>query len=196
MRSKKEIPAESKSYSALFFILSGLLGLVTLWGFWSEMITRRPWKQIQQHFYQYEYEKTQAELANAKLTLPELPEPQEVDPRVLRGLTKAVETAQVALDEALQERKFRQSESDAINYKYQHSLHEAKAHHTSGDGATVEKWQKKLAELESLIEGDLTAAVLNAETVFADANRALAQFYQTNGALQDALSTYPHRAEI
>ncbi len=190
MRSKKEIPAESKSYSALFFLLSGLLGLVTLWGFWSEMITRRPWKQIQQHFYQYEYEKTQAELENAKLTLPELPEPQEVDPRVLRSLTKAVETAQVALDEALQERKFRQSESDAINYKYQHSLHEAKAHDTSGHGATVEKWQKKLAELESLIEGTLTAAVLNAETVFADANRALAQFYQTNGALQDALSTY------
>lgn len=190
MRSKKEIPAESKSYSALFFILSGLLGLVTLWGFWSEMITRRPWKQIQQQFYQYEYEKTKAELENAKLTLPELLEQQEVDPKVLRNLTKDVETAQVALDEALQERKFRQSESDAINYKYQHSLHEAKAHHTGGYGAEVEKWQKKLAELETLIEGDLTAAVLNAETVFADANKALAAFYQTNGDLQNALSTY------
>ena len=186
MRNKKEIPAENKSYSALFFILSGLLGLVTLWGFWSEMITRRPWKQIQQQFYQYEYEKTHAELAKAQLALPELSTPQEPDAKALAGLTKAVETAQVALDEALQERKFRQSESDAINYKYQHSLHVAKGRHT----ATVDKWKKKLDELESRIEGDLTEAVLNAEVDFANANKALAQFYQTNDDPQRALSTY------
>ena len=173
VRNKKEIPAESKSYSALFFILSGLLGLVTLWGFWSEMITRRPWKQTQQQFYQYEYEKTHAELENAKLVLPELPTPQEPDPKELGRLTKEVRNAQVALDEALQERKFRQSESDAINYKYQHSLHEAKGRHN----ATVDKWQKKLADFESQIESELTEAVLKAEAAFADANKALARFY-------------------
>ena len=96
VRSKKEIPAENKSYSALFFILSALLGLVTIWGFWSEMITRRPWKQIQQQFYQYEYDKTKAELANAESDLPELPTPQELDPKELGRLTKEVENAQVA----------------------------------------------------------------------------------------------------
>lgn len=186
MRSKKEIPAENKSYSALFFILSGLLGLVTLWGFWSEMITRRPWKQIQQQFYQYEYEKTAAELEKAKLALPELPTPQELDSTALGRLTKAVQTAQVALDEALQERKFRQSESDAINYKYQHSLHEAKGRRNE----TVEKWERKLATFESQIEGELTEAVLKAEADFAAANKALAQFYQTNGHAESALSTY------
>ena len=186
MRNKKEIPAENKSYSALFFILSGLLGLVTIWGFWSEMITRRPWKQIQQQFYQYEYEKTHAELENAKLALPELPTPQEPDAKELGRLTKEVRNAQVTLDEALQERKFRQSESDAINYKYQHSLHVAKGKHN----ATVDKWQKKLAELESRIEGELTEAVLAAEATFADVNKTLAQFYQTNGDPRQALSTY------
>ena len=186
MRDKKEIPAESKSYSALFFILSGLLGLVTLWGFWNEMITRRPWKQIQQQFYQYEYEKTHAELENAKLVLPELPTLQEPDAKELGRLTKEVRNAQVSLDEALQERKFRQSESDAINYKYQHSLHEAKGKHNE----TVDKWQKKLADFESQIEGELTEAVLGAEVTFANANKALAQFYQANGDAQSALSTY------
>ena len=186
MRNKKEIPAENKSYSALFFILSGLLGLVTIWGFWSEMITRRPWKQIQQQFYQYEYEKTDAELANAKLVLPELTTPQKPDAKELGRLTKEVENAQVTLDEAMQERKFRQSESDAINYKYQHSLHEAKGKRN----ATVDKWQKKLAEFESEIEGELTEAVLAAETTFASTNKALAQFYQTNGDPRRALSTY------
>ena len=186
VRSKKEIPAESKSYSALFFILSGLLGLVTLWGFWSEMITRRPWKQIQQQFYQYEYEKTHAELETAKLVLPELPTLQEPDPKELGRLTKEVRDAQVTLEEALQERKFRQSESDAINYKYQHSLHEAKGKRN----ATVDKWQQKLADFESQIEGELTEAVLKAEATFANANKDLAQFYQTSGDAPRALSTY------
>ena len=186
MRNTKEIPAENKSYSALFFILSGLLGLVTLWGFWSEMITRRPWKQIQQQFYQYEYEKTHAELEKAQLVLPELPTPQEPDAKQLGSLTKAVRNAHVTLEEALQARKFRQSESDAINYKYQHSLHEAKGRYNE----TVKKWQKKLADLESRIEGELTEAVLAAEATFAAANKDLAQFYQTNNDPQQALSTY------
>ena len=150
------------------------------------MITRRPWKQIQQQFYQYEYEKTHAELENAKLVLPELSTPQEPDPKELGRLTKEVRNAQVSLDEALQERKFRQSESDAINYKYQHSLHEAKGKHN----ATVDKWQKKLAEFESEIEGELTETVLKAEVTFANANKALAQFYQANGDATSALSTY------
>ena len=100
MRSKKEIPAENKSYSVLFFILSGLLGLVTIWGFWDEMITRRPWKEIQQHFYQYEYEKTNAELENAKQNLPEKPTALQVDEKQLRYLEKEVNTKQVELDEA------------------------------------------------------------------------------------------------
>ena len=186
MQNKKEIPAENKSYSALFFILSGLLGLVTLWGFWSEMITRRPWKQIQQQFYQYEYDKTFAELEKAKSALPELVTPQKPDAKALAGLTEEVKKAQVALDEAMQERKFRQSESDAINYKYQHSLHEAKGRRNE----TVDKWQKKLAELESRIEGELTEAVLAAEATFVDANKDLAQFYQDNSDPQLALSTY------
>ena len=186
MQNKKEIPAENKSYSALFFILSGLLGLVTLWGFWSEMITRRPWKQIQQQFYQYEYDKTYAELEKAKLVLPELNTPQKPDAKALGRLTEEVKKAQVALDEAMQERKFRQSESDAINYKYQHSLHEAKGK----PNETVDKWKKKLAELESRIEDELTEAVLAAEATFVNANKDLAQFYQVNDDPQLALSTY------
>ncbi len=190
MSSKKEIRAEDKSYAALFFILSGLLGLVTVWGFWDEMITRRPWKQIQQQFYQYEYEKTRAELENATLALSEFSQPQEPNPKILNELVRGVQIAQVTLDDALQERKFRQSESDAINYKYQHSLHEAKAHGAGERDDTVRKWQAKLATLESLIEGELTEAVLDAESGFASANKQLAQFYQTHRDWENALSTY------
>jgi mono/diheme cytochrome c family protein len=186
VKSKKEIPAENKSYSVLFFILSALLGLVTLWGFWDEMITRRPWKEIQQNFYQYEYEKTKAELENAKQNLPEKSTALQVDEKQLRNLEKEVNTKQVALDEAMQERKFEQSKSDAINYKYQHSLHEAHGEHTE----IVRKWKEKLDDFEKRIEGELTSAVLKTEAEFADANKALADFYQNSGDPANALSTY------
>ncbi|MDE0315521.1 MAG: c-type cytochrome [Candidatus Poribacteria bacterium] len=186
MKSKKEIHAEKKSYSVLFFILSALLGLVTIWGFWDEMITRRPWKEIQQRFYQYEYEKTDAELTSAKKNLPEIPSKPEIDEKQLRDLEKEVNTKQVELDEAMQERKFEQSKSDAINYKYQHSLHEAQGEYTE----TVKKWKEKLDEYEKRIEGELTSAVLNAEAEFADANKTLANFYQNSGDPEVALSTY------
>ncbi|MDE0485018.1 MAG: c-type cytochrome [Candidatus Poribacteria bacterium] len=186
MKSKKEIHAEKKSYSVLFFILSALLGLVTIWGFWDEMITRRPWKEIQQRFYQYEYEKTNAELTNAKKNLPEIPSEPQFNEKHLRDLEKEVNTKQVELDEAMQERKFEQSKSDAINYKYQHSLHEAHGEYTE----TVKKWKEKLDEYEKRIEGELTSAVLNAEAGFADANKTLANFYQNSGDPEVALSTY------
>lgn len=186
MKSKKEIHAEKKSYSVLFFILSALLGLVTIWGFWDEMITRRPWKEIQQRFYQYEYEKTNAELTNAKKNLPEIPSEPQFNEKQLRDLEKEVNTKQVELDEAMQERKFEQSKSDAINYKYQHSLHEAHGEYTE----TVKKWKEKLDEYEKRIEGELTSAVLNAEDEFADANKTLADFYQNSGDPEVALSTY------
>lgn len=191
MRNKKDIPVEEKSYAVLFFILSALLGLVTIWGFWSEAITRRPWKGIQQEFYQYEYDKTEIELERARKDLPDIPEPEALDGKKLNELKNAVADAEVKREEALQGRKFIQSESDAINYKYQHALHEAKADHAAGAGDhSVEKWKKKLDELESAIEGPLTQAVINAERKSSESYQTLAQFYETNNHLEDALSTY------
>ncbi len=186
MRNKKEIHAEKKSYSVLFFILSALLGLVTIWGFWSEMITRRPWKEIQQDFYSYEYEKTKSQYENAENALPEKPTKPEIDEKKLRELQKTVTEMQVQLDEAMQDRKFEQSKSDAINYKFQHSLHVAKGEYTE----TVQKYKKKLDEYEKRIEGELTKVILDAETEFADANKTLAAFYLESKDPANALSTY------
>ena len=111
MRSNKEIRVEEKSYAALFFILSGLLGFVTLWGFYNETITRRPWKEIQRQFYEYEYQKTRIELEKAKQDLPEIEAPQDIDPKQEKTLKDTIAGLQIKLDEALQDRKFDQSES-------------------------------------------------------------------------------------
>ena len=183
MRSKKEILVEEKSYAALFFILSGLLGFVTLWGFYNETITRRPWKEIQRQFYEYEYQKTKIDLEKAKQDLPEIGAPQEIDPKQEGALKGTIAGLQIKLDEALQDRKFDQSESDAINYKYQYALHH-------GEKEKSEKWKKKLDELESRIEGELTDAVLAAQQNLADAYKDLAEFYNTNGYVEEALGEY------
>lgn len=183
MRSNKEIRVEEKSYAALFFILSGLLGFVTLWGFYNETITRRPWKEIQRQFYEYEYHKTKIDLEKAQQDLPEIEAPQEIDPKQESSLKGAIAKLQIKLDEAVQERKFDQSESDAINYKYQHALHH-------GEKEKSEKWKKRLDEFESRIEGELTDAVLVAERSLADAYKDLAEFYDTNGHVEAALSEY------
>ena len=137
MRSNKEVRVEEKSYAALFFILSGLLGFVTLWGFYNETITRRPWKEIQRQFYEYEYQKTKIELEKTKRDLPEIEAPQEIDPEQEKTLRDTIAGLQIKLDEALQDRKFDQSESDAINYKYQYALHH-------GETEKAEKMEKEI----------------------------------------------------
>ena len=165
MRRKKEIPVEEKSYAALFFILSALLGFVTLWGFWNEAITRRPWKAIQQRFYQYEYEKTKIALEAAKQELPQIEAPKPLDVKRLSKLEQNINDATIRLDEALQERKFLQSEADAINYKYQYALHHAKAKHETEEedksDPAVDKWKKRLDEFDRQIEGKLTRCRLS-----------------------------------
>ncbi len=190
MRRKKEFPVEEKSYAALFFILSALLAFVTLWGFWNEAITRRPWKAIQQRFYQYEYEKTKIALEQSKHDLPEIEARKPLDSQRLSKLEKNISDATINLDEALQERKFLQSEADAINYKYQFALHHSNEKPGTGDkrDSEVDKWKKRLDEFDRQIEGKLTQDVVEAEQALADAYRESSSFYEASEHTEEALS--------
>ena len=154
-----------------------------MWGFYNETITRRPWKEIQRQFYEYEYQKTKIELEQAKQDLPEIETPQDLDPTQEKTLKDTIAALRIKLEEALQDRKFDQSESDAINYKYQYALHH-------GEQEKAEKWKKKLDEFESRIEGALTDAVLAAEQNLAVGYKDLAEFYDANGHVEAALGEY------
>jgi hypothetical protein len=48
---------EKKSYGSVFVIGAGLLVMLTLWAFWDDNISRRPWKGIQSRFYRLDYNK-------------------------------------------------------------------------------------------------------------------------------------------
>src|SRR5215470_18965101 len=51
---------QKKSYGSVFLLGSALLVVVTLWSFWDDNITRRPWKRFQAQFYRLDYQKAQA----------------------------------------------------------------------------------------------------------------------------------------
>src|SRR5262245_64905996 len=50
---------EKKSYSSILGIGIGLLVAFSLWAFWDDNITRRPWKAFQSRFYRLDYTKAQ-----------------------------------------------------------------------------------------------------------------------------------------
>ena len=48
---------EKKSYGSVFVLGSAILVVLTLWAYWDDNITRRPWKQYQAQFYRLDYQK-------------------------------------------------------------------------------------------------------------------------------------------
>ncbi|HEU4340250.1 MAG TPA: c-type cytochrome [Candidatus Binatia bacterium] len=60
---------EKKSYGSVFLIGIVLLVVFSLWAFWDDNITRRPWKAIQRRFHDLDYNKAKAayEEENKKL---------------------------------------------------------------------------------------------------------------------------------
>src|SRR5258706_499812 len=51
---------EKKSYGSVFLLGSALLVVVTLWSFWDDNFSRRPWKAVQAGFYRLDYNKVEA----------------------------------------------------------------------------------------------------------------------------------------
>ena len=51
---------ERKSYGSIFVIGSGLLVALSLWAFWDDNFTRRPWKGVQANFYRLDYNRAKA----------------------------------------------------------------------------------------------------------------------------------------
>ena len=53
---RADIPVEKRPYGAYFFVFALVLALGTLWAVADEVVVRRPWKDWQRKFNQYEYD--------------------------------------------------------------------------------------------------------------------------------------------
>ena len=130
---------EKKSYGSIFVIGIGLLVALSLWAFWDDNITRRPWKAFQERFYRLDYGRAQAayaeedkklrEDANYKELSQKLAEAQtslnkgELS-RKLAALQKQEQDADVRFKELDQEVKFIKSELEEAWYEFDHAVQE------------------------------------------------------------------------
>jgi mono/diheme cytochrome c family protein/peptidoglycan hydrolase CwlO-like protein len=130
---------EKKSYGSIFVVGIALLVALSLWAFWDDNITRRPWKAFQERFYRLDYnraktayneedKKLQADASYKELSQ-KLAEAQaslnKGDlSRKLAALQKQEEEATVRFKEIDQDVKFIKSELEEAWYEFDHAVQE------------------------------------------------------------------------
>jgi mono/diheme cytochrome c family protein/predicted nucleic acid-binding Zn-ribbon protein len=128
---------EKKSYGSVFLIGIALLVGLSLWAFWDDNITRRPWKGIQEQFYRLDYgrakaayneedKKLQADASYKELSQKLAQAQASLDrgelSRQLAALQKQEEQAAVRFKEIDQDVKFIKSELEESWYEFDHAV--------------------------------------------------------------------------
>ncbi len=125
---------EHISYSFLFFLVSAITLVVTLWAFWDDEYTRRGYKVYQEQFFKEQYavaeaswKKVNAEIAAAEKRISQslAQSTSELESREsYQDLVEEVRLKQVAVDEQKELQKFAGSVVDEAYYWYKKALHE------------------------------------------------------------------------
>ncbi len=76
---RKEIPIEQRSYTKIYGILAILLFAFTVWAVLDEVMTRRPWKDVQADFKEFKATRLNLEIKKEKA---------KIDPQVRKDLKK------------------------------------------------------------------------------------------------------------
>ncbi|MHB1844949.1 MAG: c-type cytochrome [Deltaproteobacteria bacterium] len=166
-------PVERQNLSLAFFVLATLIALSTAWAFYSEFVSRRPWKEYQDVFNsqflvpktQHDLDVAKAEYATHKDEIASLEKELTEAEAAIRDPAKRApyEQAQADLDrlnikvsEAEQDVKFAKSDLDAAYYKYKHAEHE-------DEKTEIPETQAGMREVERRVDGlnqKLTQATL------------------------------------
>src|ERR1041384_2508560 len=133
---------DKKSYGTVFLLGAALLVVVTLWSFWDDNFTRRPWKAFQTAFYPLDYQKVKAAYAEEDKKLQADSNYQELTKKIAAEkqslesgeLAKKKAALQSELDKTLiefgkldQQSKFIKSELEEAYYEYDHAVHKKSA---------------------------------------------------------------------
>lgn len=156
---------EKKSYGSVFLIGSALLAAVTLWSFWDDNITRRPWKKFQAEFFRIDYQKAQAAYDAEDQKLREDPAYQELVKKLeaekasleggelaekLGALQEEEVKATVRFTELDQEVKFIKSELEEAWYEYDHAVQQGRS--TKPYAEIIEALDEEKAKLDPELE--------------------------------------------
>ena len=128
---------EKKSYGSIFVLGSALLVVLTLWAFWDDNFTRRPWKRYQAQFYRLDYQKAKAAYDEEDNKLNADPAYQDLTKKLVAAQTSLAQgelknkrealkqelaRAQVRFNELDQEVKFLKSELEEAWYEHDHAV--------------------------------------------------------------------------
>ena len=128
---------EKKSYGSVFVIGIALLVALSLWAYWDDNFTRRPWKAVQAHFYRLDYSKAQAAYDEEDKKLKEDAKYQELSKKLaayqaslaggelgkkLKALQSEEARATVKFQEADQKVKDVKSELEEAWYEHDHAV--------------------------------------------------------------------------
>ena len=128
---------EKKSYGSVFLIGIALLVALSIWAFWDDNVTRRPWKAFQAQFYRLDYNKAQAAYNEENKKLQADANFQELSKKLaaieadmqngdlakkLAALENQEEQATVQFNEIDQEVKFIKSELEEAWYEHDHAV--------------------------------------------------------------------------
>ena len=132
---------EKKSYGTVFLVGTGLLVAVTLWSFWDDNFTRRPWKAFQTAFYRLDYQKAKAAYDEESKKLAADPAYQDLAKKLaaveqslkngeLAKKKAALETeekkAEIEFGNLDQKAKFIKSELEEAWYEHDHAVQEGR----------------------------------------------------------------------
>jgi mono/diheme cytochrome c family protein len=128
---------ERKSYGSVFVIGAALLVVLSIWSYWDDNITRRPWKGIQARFYRLDYQKAMSAYAEEDKKLQADAKYQELSKQLsafqtsltsgelskkLKGLESEETRATVRFQEIDQKVKNIKSELEEAWYEHDHAV--------------------------------------------------------------------------
>lgn len=156
---------EKKSYGSVFLLGSALLFVVTLWSFWDDNITRRPWKKSQAEFYQLDYRKAKAAYQEEDRKLQAGTAYQELVKKLtaeqeslergdlakrLKDLRREETKAEVRFSELDQEVKFVKSELEEAWYEYDHAVQQKRE--TRSYLESIQELEREKTKLDPQLE--------------------------------------------
>jgi mono/diheme cytochrome c family protein len=150
---------EHTSYSFLFFLISGVTLLVTLWAFWDDEYARRGFKAYQNQFFKEQFNvaeikwkennsqiKDKVKQINDSLgnTVDELSKNDNY-----LALVEEVRLKQISLDESKEKKKFAGSHVDEAYYYYKKAMHEGENYDV--EKATLHSYQEEVESYNPII---------------------------------------------
>jgi mono/diheme cytochrome c family protein len=157
---------EKKSYGTIFLLATALLVLVTLWSFWDDNFTRRPWKSFQTSFYRFDYQKSKAAYDEENKKLQADANYQELSKKVAAveqslksgdlakkkaALEGELKKAEVRFGEVDQESKFIKSELEEAWYEHDHAVQQGR--NTKPYDDHIRELDARKAKVDPQVEG-------------------------------------------